>query len=376
MMLDGPFTLTSVRDKGTPSVLVNRQPGRPRGGGNVENEIGLLRQFRRFRPGYITESEYRRSLREMRKKKIRTFEELVIDFDAFMNNCNEEGANGKPSPFEVFTNGPDRSLTLSALENLTIFACTCRTEDRKADPGGFNIDTKRYVAYRDDVTMYEALSNASDEGKSIPIRIFELAEFQLVFFSLDGGETWEFAVEKEKKGITQQTHIRLMRGVERLFEQRGSEAAIFWTTLLDSMDSPLVLNGLRRQPRFQSYQAKSKDEETLGAQNGEADVATATKGLRFATPVDIGEAISEDIGSEQQNRKGRARQQKLPGTKTKATKQKSAGKGKTGSRSSQAIQPQQPPVLSSNMPAPAETTMPDDTDEFLRELEEELGDDR
>lgn len=74
------------------------------------------------------------------------------------------------------------------------------------------------------------------------VRVFVLAEFKFVFFSLDGGYIWIFAVDKETKDMSWQRQVELVRGVERKMSGRGTEAAAFWALLFEHMDNPMVVS--------------------------------------------------------------------------------------------------------------------------------------
>jgi hypothetical protein len=365
----GPYMQLLVAPDEDSTILVNRRRKRPRGGGNIENELGSVTRFIQFRPGYILESEYRKSLALGKKIGVRKYEEFIVDYNAYMNYCNLEQIDGQPSCYERFKEGRDRGLSLPSAENLAVFALSSRRELRKADPGGIWLDRKRYVPYRKDARIYEELANAADRGDDIVVRVFDIGDYRMVFFSLDNEITWEFAVDKDADDVVQEQHIRLTRDVEQMMERAGAEAAAFFKTLLSHDDRPLVLNGLRKRARFEALEDAQND----------LRVAEAAPN-RHVRPQDIGEIQREAV---EQALETQADQLSPPASKQQ--------KGSQGARSKPATKrprrsgqqtPAKPPTeqkparVVSSKPAEAEIVqLPDDTDEFLRQLGEALGDD-
>jgi hypothetical protein len=352
-----------------PTVLINRRRRRPRGGGNIENELGSLTRFLQFRSGYILEQDYRKSLARMKKIEVPTFEQFVVDFDAFMHNNNNESLDGQQSCYERFEQGRDRGLSLPSAENLAVFALSSRREPRKPDPGGIRFDNKLYVPYRKDLKIYEALADAADRDEDILVRVFEIGEYRMVFFSLDNEITWEFAIDKDTDDVTREQHVKLMRDVERMMENAGSEAALFFKTLLLHDEKPLVLNGLRKRARF----------ELLEDAQNDLKVAEAAPN-RLVRPQDITELQRVSAERESEAELGQPVVASSAGKK-KVKRAQGNAKGKPTHQNKQQSMPgsqtgQRPLRIVSSESSKAETSqLPDDTDEFLRLLNEALGDD-
>ena len=365
----GPYMPLLVAPDEDPSVLINRGVGRPRGGGHVENILGQLNRFLGGRPGHIKEKMYRKSYKNLRIVTPPKFEDAVKDCDAFMNSWNHDRVDGNPSCYDKWMSGPDLSLSMPPLANLTVFARTHRMETRQADPRGFNVDGKLYKPFRDDPEIYKALGNAKAAHKDIPVIITELAEYKMIYFSLDGGETYELAVEEGKKDTTRATQVKLLDAVDQAIQKTGNEAAIFIKMLLQSTESPLVLNGLRKQPSFHEH-----DGSPFSVDDSDP---TRSQGPEFAMPSDPLQPPSPTPTTTNQTKKsGKASKKGRRGqtsTPRKATSTERPSRGASGQHSSQ--QPSAQASNTDNSSVPETLFDLDDTDEFWKELRNELGED-
>lgn len=366
----GPYMQFLVAPEEEPSVLINRGRKKPRGGGNVENLLGQLNAFLELRPGYINEKNYRKSYKRLQKVSPPKFEDAANDFDTFMNSWNYDRVDGKPSCFDKLMSGPDLSLSLPSEQNLAVFSFTNRLEKRKADPGGFNIDGKPYVAFRDDPRIYQALANAALASKDIPVLIAELGEYKMVRFSLDGGITYELAVPKDQKGTTQDTQTKLLQSVDQAIDQLGSEAAALIKTLLESTEKPLVLSGLRKQRRFKQHdgQPYTVDEND----------PTRSQGPQYKMPRNVLEGSAEEAPSTNDDNRvaksGKAAKQR-DNQANKKRKSEESNKRQQAPRPQEQEDQQSSQAWGTANPVPASPAPPDDTEDFLRELRAELDSD-
>ena len=358
-----PFLVYPDED---PTLLIHRRPERPRGGGNVENELKFVTNFLQFRPSYILEKDYRRSYAEGRNVNVPTMEKFLIDFDAFMNYNNQERVNNKPSCLDRYNEVSNRGLTLPAVENLVMFGSGERIEPRRPNPGGFKLDHNFYVPYRQDPELALALADVVERAKKdkslqIPLRICSIGEFTFIFFSLDNEQTWELAIDKDRGDPTWKTQAERLKGAEEWVTQKGNEAAQFFKVLLSAQEEPIVLNGLRRQHRFEKLEQARSDLEAL-KQSPDSQI----------TPRDLGDilAVAQTPGNAE------------PGTSTERAKEKTTerqGKPRARANSSKRKQSStadhtQSPQITSSLPTPEPTLeAPTDNDDFLSELNRRLG---
>lgn len=362
-----PFLVAPGED---PSVLINRGVHRPRGGGHIENILGQLNTYLKLRPGYINEKRYRQSYKKLNKVEPPLFQDVVDNTDAFMNSWNHDRVDGEPSCYDKLMSGPDLSLSMPSPENMAVFAFTTRLEKRKADPGGFNLDDKRYSPFRDDPQLYKGLANAAAASKDILLLVSEIGDYKMVSFSLDGGETYELAIEKEQKGLTQTAHTQLMRAAERAIAEQGNEAAALAKTLLRSTEQPLVINGLRKQPRFQQHDGSPYTVDPSDP--------TRSQGPQFTMPIDVptqasvdpnvtdtGNAVQEPSKATGKRQKGR-----VAGKPKEVKLNKEQGQSQPPA---QASQQQTGQVWSADPSTSASAEEPDDTEEFLKQLRAALG---
>ncbi len=85
----------------------------------------------------------------------------------------------------------------------------------------------------------------------------------IVFFSLDKEKTWHHAIDKEYDPRTWEQHVQEMKAFEATIRQTNADAANRVKTILQGLERPLVLNGLRKSPRFQHLDEAQHDLERV-----------------------------------------------------------------------------------------------------------------
>jgi hypothetical protein len=333
--------------------IISRKVKHPRGGGGIESTLGWLRHFMNFRPGYITEDQFRQSMKEKKKIKIPTFKQLVEDFDMFTHNVNHEPDENGVIAFDVFHNNPKNMLTLPSPENLALFAMTSTIKPRRPDAGGFNMNGKQYVPYTKEMCVYEKLSDLAESAKTdkklmIDVKVCELGEYSLPFFSLDGQVTWHFAIDKELDGDVSQQHNELMAKIEAMIKRRGSEAAQFIKVLLSHIDKPLVINGLRKRPVI----------ETLEAAQTRFESARQSPHFQHM-PLDVTEELKQP--------------QETPNKEAHTATTKQSGKQSRPAASKQTSPPAVAPDWLAKQSKVDEEPEVDDIDDFLNDLQDEFA---
>jgi hypothetical protein len=289
----GPYLQFLVAPGEDPTQLISRGRGRPRGGGGIERDLQLIDEFLRYRPAYIREDDYRRSLAEIRKREIPKFEEVVKDFTEFHRRWNDDEYDGRPSYHAIWDRGPNRSLSMPSLMNLAAFALTSkRRDDVAADPGGFRIGKKgkQYEPWDFSDEQYKALTNASYNGQQLSVLIFEFDKEvvdtdPIVFFSLDPNKIlWHLAVEKNQKGNTKRRWDEMLPHLEKAIETENANIAqLFLRKLMTAQNGPLVIDVFGREREVIALQTNSSASgDTNGAAHSSEGVHTSVDDEQLA----------------------------------------------------------------------------------------------
>lgn len=117
----GPYMPFLVSDGEDPSVLINRDRLKPRGGGHIENILGQLNKYVELLPGSYDEKQYRRSFRRAKRLGIPDFQDMADNFDAVMNSWNYDRVDGKPSCYDKLKDAPDWLYSMSSATNLSVY---------------------------------------------------------------------------------------------------------------------------------------------------------------------------------------------------------------------------------------------------------------
>jgi hypothetical protein len=278
----GPYLQFLVAPGEEPTRLVPRRRGRPRSGGGIERDLQLVDEFLKYRPAFMREDDYRRSLTEIKKRKIPKFEEVVKDFAEFHHRWNYDEYDDRPSYHTIWDRSPNQSLSMPSLTNLAIFALTSKRLDNVTpDPGGFRIGKKgkKYEPWDFSDEQHKALANASYNGQKLSVLVFEFDKEvadtdPIVFFSLDLNKiVWHLAVEKEQKGNTKRRWDEMLPHLERAIEsENGSISQLFLRKLLTAEHGPIVIDAFGREREVVALQTNSSATvDAAGAANTSED---------------------------------------------------------------------------------------------------------
>jgi hypothetical protein len=224
-----------------------------RGGGKAERSLQMIDLFLETRPGYIRESNYRRSYQRTKPFELKRFEQFQSDFETFMHHWNHDLApDGGASRWQVWERGPDKSLSPPPNFHLIAFASGERHETREWDGGFFKIDNERWLPAEPSGEVYEKLADAKKRADEIPIIVSVLDDETFVFFRLRDETEWREAIRKGTSRQSDRKHQKLLNTLEYdiLKDNRRHAADFFERTIRGDGSRPLVLDGLSRTRSF------------------------------------------------------------------------------------------------------------------------------
>lgn len=224
-----------------------------RGGGKVERSLQMIDLFLETRPGYIRESNYRRSYQRTKPFELKRFEQFQSDFETFMHHWNHDLApDGGASRWQVWERDPDKSLSPPPNFHLIAFASGERHETREWDGGFFKIDNERWFPTEPSGEVYEQLADAKKRADEIPIIVSVLDDETFVFFRLRDETEWREAIRKGTSRQSDRKHQKLLNTLEYdiLKDNRRHAVDFFERTIRGDGSRPLVLDGLSRTRSF------------------------------------------------------------------------------------------------------------------------------